>query len=416
MKAEIVAIGTELLLGEIDDTNATYISRELATIGIDVHLRHSVDDDLGRIVQVLGAAMRRSDVVVICGGLGPTPDDLTREAIAQVTNRALQSVVAAKDQLRQFFAQRHRTLTANNLKQCQVPRGGRLLDNPVGTAPGILVEHEGCTLVAVPGPPPEMHEMMSNHVMPFLRSKVEERGDMPLFTRSLRLADIGESAAAHQLVDILNDSTDPAVALYASPGEVRIRLATKAASEGEANKKLGRIEQVIRQRLVEHVYSVDDETMEVAVGQTLMAAGATLAIAESCTGGLIASRITDVPGSSRYFLNGYVTYSNESKQRLLGVPAAILEQHGAVSKECAQAMAEGARKDSGAHYAVAVTGIAGPDGGTPERPVGRVYIAVADERGTICEQFDWPGTRSQFKQRVSQMALNLVRKRVLGLA
>ncbi len=196
MKAEIVAIGTELLLGEIDDTNATYISRELTTIGIDVYLRHTVDDDLGRIVQVLGAAMRRSDMVIICGGLGPTPDDLTREAIAQVTNRALQSVVGAEDQLRQFFAQRHRTVTENNLKQCQVPRGGQLLDNPVGTAPGILVEHEDCTLVAVPGPPPEMREMMSNHVMPFLRSKLEERGDVPLFTRSLRLADIGESEAA----------------------------------------------------------------------------------------------------------------------------------------------------------------------------------------------------------------------------
>ncbi len=416
MKAEIVAIGTELLLGEIDDTNATYISRELTTIGMDVYLRHTVDDDLGRIVQVLGAAMRRSDVVVICGGLGPTPDDLTREAIAQVTNRALQSVVGAEDQLRQFFAQRHRTVTENNLKQCQVPRGGRLLDNPVGTAPGILVEHEGCTLVAVPGPPPEMREMMSNHVMPFLRSKLEERGDVPLFTRSLRLADIGESEAANELADILDQATDPAVALYASPGEVRIRIATKAASEAEANKKLGQIEQIIRQRLVEHVYSVDEETMEVAIGQALRAAGATLAVAESCTGGLIASRITDVPGSSRYFLNGYVTYNNESKQRLLGVPAAILEQHGAVSKECAQTMAEGARKDSGAGYAVAVTGIAGPDGGTPEKPVGRAYIAVADERGTICEQFDWPGTRTQFKQRVSQMALNLVRKRVLGLA
>ena len=416
MKAEIVAIGTELLLGELDDTNATYISRELTTIGVDVHLRHTVDDDLARIVQVLGAAMRRSDMVITCGGLGPTPDDLTREAIAQVTNRALQAVPDAEQRLRHFFAQRHRTATENNLKQCQVPRGGRLLDNAVGTAPGILIEHEGCTLVAVPGPPPEMREMMTGHVLPYVLEKLHQQNQTPLFTRTLRMADIGESALAEQLADVLDDHADPALALYASPGEVRLRISTKADSQAEANRKMSQIEQVIRQQLGEHVYGADGETMEVAVGHALLAAGATLAVAESCTGGLIASRITDVPGSSRYFLNGYVTYSNESKQRLLDVSPEIIEEHGAVSQECAHAMALGARKHSGADYALAVTGIAGPDGGTAEKPVGRVYIAVDDEQGGVIQQFDWPGTRSQFKQRVSQMALNLVRKRVLGLA
>jgi len=415
LKAEIVSIGTELLFGEIDDTNATYISRQFTSIGIDVYLRHAVDDDLARIVQVLGAAMRRSDVVITCGGLGPTPDDLTRQAIAQVTNRALQSVPAAEQQLRDFFAKRHRKASSNNLRQCQVPRGGRLLDNPVGTAPGLLVEHEGCTLIAVPGPPPEMHQMMTEHVIPYLHERLQEHEESPLFTRTLRTADIGESDLAQQLEDILANQSDPAVALYASPGEVRIRMHTKAPSQQEANKKLGDLENSIRQRLSEHVYGTDDETMEVAVGQVLLAAGATLAVAESCTGGLIASRITDVPGSSRYFQGSYVTYSNELKQQLLDVPVQIIQQHGAVSEECARAMAEGARTDSGADYALAVTGIAGPDGGTAQKPVGRVYIAVADEQGTICQQFDWPGTRNQFKQRASQMALNMLRKRVLGI-
>ncbi len=415
MKAEIVAIGTELLLGEIDDTNATYISRLLTSTGIDVHLRHAVDDELARIVQVLGAAMRRSDAVITCGGLGPTPDDLTRQAIAQVTNRALQTVPAAEQQLRDFFAKRHRKVSSNNLRQCQVPRGGQLLGNSVGTAPGLLIEHEGCALIAVPGPPSEMHQMMTDHVMPYLREKLAQQQQSSLFTRTLRTADIGESDLAQQLEDILADQSDPALALYASPGEVRIRMHTKAASQQEANKKLGILENSIRQRLGEHIYGTDDETMEVAVGQVLVAAGATLAVAESCTGGLVASRITDVPGSSRYFQGGYVTYSNELKQQLLGVPAQIIQQHGAVSEECAEAMAEGARKGSGADYALAVTGIAGPDGGTPQRPVGRVYIAVADEQETICQQFDWPATRSQFKQRASQMALNMLRKRVLGI-
>jgi len=415
LKAEIVAIGTELLLGEIDDTNATYISRQLTSIGIDVHLRHAVDDELARIVQVLGAAMRRSDAVITCGGLGPTPDDLTRQAIAQVTNRALQTVPAAEQQLRDFFAKRHRDVASINLRQCQVPRGGQLLGNSVGTAPGLLIEHEGCTLIAVPGPPSEMRQMMTDHVMPYLHEKLGQQQNNSLFTRTLRTADIGESDLSQQLEDILADQTDPALALYASPGEVRIRMHTKAPSQQEANKKLGDLENSIRQRLGEHIYGTDDETMEVAVGQVLAAAGATLVVAESCTGGLVASRITDVPGSSRYFQGGYVTYSNELKQQLLGVPTEIIQQHGAVSEECAQAMAEGARKGSGADYALAVTGIAGPDGGTPQKPVGRIYIAVADEQETICQQFDWPGTRSQFKQRTSQMALNMLRKRVLGI-
>jgi len=415
LKAEIVSIGTELLFGEIDDTNATYISRLLTSIGIDVHLRHAVDDELARIVQVLGAAMRRSDAVITCGGLGPTPDDLTRQAVAQITNRALQTVPAAEQQLRDFFAKRHRKVSSNNLRQCQVPRGGQLLGNSVGTAPGLLIEHEGCTLIAVPGPPPEMRQMMTDHVMPYLRERLTQQQQSSLFTRTLRIADIGESDLAQQLEDILAGQTDPALALYASPGEVRIRMHTKAPSQQEANKKLGDLENSIRQRLGEHIYGTDDETMEVAVGQVLVAAGATLAVAESCTGGLIASRITDVPGSSRYFQGGYVTYSNELKQQLLGVPAQIIQQHGTVSEECAQAMAEGARQGSGADYALAVTGIAGPDGGTPQKPVGRVYIAVADEQETICQQFDWPGTRSQFKQRTSQMALNMLRKRVLGI-
>jgi len=415
LKAEIVSIGTELLFGEIDDTNATYISRQLTSIGIDVNLRHAVDDELAHIVQVLGTAMRRSDVVITCGGLGPTPDDLTRQAITQVTNRALQTVPAAEQQLRDFFAKRHRKISSTNLKQCQVPRGGQLLDNPVGTAPGLLVEHEGCVLIAVPGPPPEMRLMMTKHVIPYLRKRLQEQGEMPLFTRTLRTADIGEADLAEQLKDILANQSDPALALYASPGEVRIRMHTKAPSQQEANKKLGDLENSIRQQIGEHVYGTDDETMEVAVGKVLTAAGATVVVAESCTGGLIASRITDVPGSSRYFRGGYVTYSNELKQQLLGVPAQILQQHGAVSEECARAMAEGARESSGADYALAVTGIAGPTGGTAQKPVGRVYIAVADEQGTICQQFDWPGTRSQFKHRTSQMALNMLRKRVLGL-
>ena len=415
MKAEIVSVGTELLLGETEDTNASYISQQLTQVGIDVHLRHTVDDDLGRMVQVLQDARRRSEVIIITGGLGPTPDDLTREALAEVTGRPLYSVPEAECRLEEFFLSRGRRPTASNFKQCQVPRGGRLLPNACGTAPGILLEHEGCTFIALPGPPPEMRDMFTTDVMPYLRGEIRDAEGQELFTSTLRMCDMGESAAADLLADILDNRADPALALYASPGEVRLCISTKAKCEAEARRRLSGVEQEVRQRLGAHVYGTDGETMAVAVGQALVAADATVAVAESCTGGLVASRITDVPGSSRYFLAGYVTYSNEAKQQMLGVSDQILKQHGAVSEQCARAMAEGTRAASGADYALAVTGIAGPGGGTPEKPVGLVYLVVADEQDTVCQQFNWPGTREQFKQRTSQMALNLVRKRVLGL-
>ncbi|HEY3398630.1 MAG TPA: competence/damage-inducible protein A [Armatimonadota bacterium] len=414
MKAEIISVGTELLLGEIDDTNASFISRRLAALGVDVHFRHTVGDNLERLVQMLHNARRRADIIIMCGGLGPTQDDLTREALAELTQRPLHSVPEAEFRLRQFFAERGRTPTPSNFKQVMVPRGGELLDNPVGTAPGLWLQHEQNVFVAVPGPPPEMSEMIDHQVLPRLRLRLQLEGGVPLWTRTLRLAGVGESGVADDLHDLLAAQTDPSLALYASPGEVRVRMATKAAEESAAHLAFGPVEQEIRRRLGAAVYGVDDETMEVAVGQALVAAGATLATAESCTGGRLASRLTDVPGSTRYFQVGYVTYSNQAKQDLLGVPAELLEKFGAVSPEVAAAMAEGARQRSGADYAVAVTGIAGPDGGTPDKPVGLVYLAVSDAAGTETLQQSWPGSREQFKQRVSQLALDLVRRRVIG--
>jgi nicotinamide-nucleotide amidase len=414
LKAETVSIGTELLLGEIVDTNAAYISQRLAAIGVDVYFRHTVGDNLGRILQVLQGAMRRCDVVIICGGLGPTQDDLTREAVAEFTGRPLQRVPAAEKQLREFFAKRGLTPTENNLKQCMVPRGGTLLDNSCGTAPGLFVEYEGMLVFAIPGPPTEMRAMMESGVLPFLRERVRFEQGGVLYSRMLRLCDIGESAVATELEDLIGAQSDPTIALYAAPAEVKIRIATKDTDEADAQERLGALETLIRARLGRHVYGVDDETMEVAVGKALRISGGTLAIAESCTGGMLANRITDVPGASQYFLSGYVTYSNEAKTQLLGVSDDLLARHGAVSEECARAMAEGARGVSGASLAVATTGIAGPSGGSPEKPVGTVYIAVTDGTATVVRHFCWPGTREQFKARVTQMALNMLRKMIIG--
>jgi len=414
LKAEIISVGTELLLGEIDDTNASYISRRLAAIGVDVFFRHTVGDNLDRLVQTLRSGRRRAQILLLCGGLGPTPDDLTREALAELTQRPLVAVPEAELKMHNFFQERGRTPTASNFKQCQVPRGGELLDNPVGTAPGVWLQHERNTFIAVPGPPPEMREMIDGQVLPRLRQRLRTDGAGVLWTRTLRLAGVGESQVADMLADLLAAQQDPSIALYASPAEVRIRLATKSPNELLAAQLFAPVEQEIRQGLGAAVYGVDDETMEVAVGRALVAAGATLAVAESCTGGLIASRLTDIPGASRYFLAGHVTYSNEAKQDVLGVSAEILQNHGAVSEECAAAMALGARERSGADYAASVTGIAGPTGGTPDKPVGLVYMALADAAGCTVERHLWPSSREQFKQRVSQMALDLIRRRIIS--
>jgi nicotinamide-nucleotide amidase len=414
LKAEIIAVGTELLLGEITDTNATFISQRLAGIGVDLHYRHTVGDNLGRLVEVLRTAMGRSEAVILCGGLGPTEDDLTREALSEATGRPLRRDAAAVEHLKTFFTSRGRVPSEANFKQCDAPEGGTLLDNTCGTAPGLLVEHEGTWLFAVPGPPPEMREMMVREVLPRLAARVSAEEGGVLHSRMLRLADIGESDVATRLAGLIANQTDPTLALYASPGEVKIRLATKDTDGNAAAERLDTLEGQIRQVLGDHVYAVGDEGIEAAVGQLLTARGATLAVAESCTGGLIASRITDVPGASEYFLAGIVAYANEVKAQVLGVPEGLLAQYGAVSEECARAMAEGARQATGADYAIATTGIAGPGGGTPEKPVGLVYVAVADRRGTSVEMFTWPGTRDQFKQRTSQMGLNLLRKRILA--
>ena len=412
MKAETISVGTEILLGEIDDTNASYMCRRLAAIGVDVFHRHTVGDNLERLVQVLRSARRRAQIVLLCGGLGPTPDDLTREALAELTQRPLVAVPEAELTMHRFFQERGLTPTASNFKQCQVPRGGELLDNPVGTAPGVWLQHERNLFIAVPGPPPEMREMIDGQVLPRLRLRTDGAG--VLWTRTLRLVGVGESQVADTLADLLAAQTDPSLALYASPAEVRVRLAVKAPNELLAAQIFSPVEQELRKRLGPAVYGVDDETMEVAVGRALTAAGATLAVAESCTGGLIASRLTDVPGASRYFLAGYVTYSNDAKADVLRVSAEILQEHGAVSAACAEAMARGARERSGADYGASVTGIAGPGGGSPDKPVGLVFMGISDATGAVVERHLWPGSREQFKQRVSQMTLDLIRRRLIS--
>lgn len=413
MKAEIVSVGTELLLGEIVDTNASYLSQKLAELGIDVHYRHTVGDNLARLTEVIATALGRADVVLLTGGLGPTEDDLTREAIAAATGQPLVRVPASEQRLREFFAARNRPLADSNLKQADAPTGASHMENVCGTAPGVFMRRQGKLIFAAPGPPTELREMTERSILPLLREALGATNQ--LFTRSLQLADIGESQVADLLGDIISHQTDPTLALYAAPANVRIRLATKASDEAAAEAKFAPFEAKIRAILGPHVFGRDNQTMAEVVEELLRERGQTLAVAESCTGGLLASRITDISGASDVFLAGVVSYANEAKIALLGVPAEIIAENGAVSEECARAMAAGIRRVAGSDYALATTGIAGPTGGTDEKPVGLVYISLADELGTVVNKQYWPGTREQFKQRVSQMALGMLRKRVLGI-
>ena len=415
LTAAVLTIGTELLRGRIVNTNSAWISQRLTETGLDVVYQATVGDDPADILAALQQAIRRASLVVMTGGLGPTKDDLARECLSEFTGRPLETDPDAVEHLQAFFARRGFSFTGNNVKQACRPQGAELLDNVCGTAPGVYLEHDGVSYIAVPGPPSEMREMMERSVLPRLAERLGESARYRQI-RHLHLCDIGESAAAQALADLMDLDANPSVASYASPGEVVLELTARADSEAEALVMLDRTEAVIRERLKAAVYGIGEGNMEAALGRALREAGATIATAESCTGGLIASRITDVPGASDYFLEGLVTYSNRAKTTLLGVPESLIAEHGAVSEQVARAMAEGCRERAASDYAIAVTGIAGPTGGTAEKPVGLVYIAVADMAGVevVCQT--WPGTRSQFKTRVSQSALNLARKRVLGLS
>ena len=405
-------MGDELLAGEVADSNAARISARLTEEGVEVTSRHTIGDRLPDLAAALQTAVPRADIVVISGGLGPTPADLTRQALAAAAGKPLRRDENAGRKLREYFAARGRIPAESNFRQCEVPEGAVLIENTCGTAPGIFLEWNKSLIFALPGPPAEMREMLERAVIPRVRERVKKEGGGKRKTRVLRLAGIGESNAAEALGNLIRLEGDSLVGIYASTGEVRIRLSSRGAGAGE---RLTALETEVRKRLGKHVYGTDDETLEAVVGKLLRERKVTLALAESCTGGLIASRITDIPGSSDYFAAGIVAYANEAKIRFLGVPAGIIREDGSVSEECARAMAEGARARSGADFALAVTGIAGPGGGTPEKPVGLVYIAVADVSGTVCEKHFWPGTRDQFKQRVSQLALDLLRRRLISI-
>ena len=411
MKAEILTIGDEVLRGEIVDSNKSLLSDRLLSLDVETHFQVSVRDDPADMTDAFLRAAERSDVVLVSGGLGPTRDDLTSEVLARTFGRELVLDEEALETIRAFFRGLGREMTENNAKQARFPEGAGVLPNPIGTAPGFVIEERGTLFFCLPGVPRELSRMMDEQVLPRLARRAG--AGQVVRARLLRTFGMGESTLDAELEDIAAEG-DVTLGFRTAFPENHLRPVARAATVEEAEAKLDRVCEAIRERLGPLVYAEGDQTLPTVVGHLLRGTGQTIAVAESCTGGLIAGQITDVAGASDYFLGGVVAYANEAKQALLGVPAALLEEHGAVSEPVARAMAEGVRERFGADFGLATTGISGPGGGSPSKPIGLVHVALARADETSAAQFVFPLDRQRHRLLTAQVALDWVRRAVLG--
>lgn len=411
MKAEIMAVGTELLLGDILNTNAQFLAQELAALGIDVYYQTVVGDNPQRLKDTIFHAFSRVDLIITTGGLGPTEDDLTKETAAAYFGEKLVLDERALGRIRKYFDRTGRKMTENNIKQAMVPENhGTVLYNDNGTAPGIIMEKNGKIIVMLPGPPKETIPMFQNQVKPYLAQKQE----YTFLSHILRVANVGESAMETKVKDLIDAQTNPTIAPYAKDGEAILRITAKAKDAAEADRLIEPVAAALRERLGDAVYAEGETNLQTVVAEQLLAKKMTLAVAESCTGGMIASQLVEFPGISAALQEACVTYSNEAKIRRLGVKAETLEKFGAVSEQTAREMAEGIAKTSGAAIGLATTGLAGPDGGTAEKPVGLVYIALHHNGKTIVEEHHFAGKRNVIRMRAANRALDLLRKMLLG--
>jgi len=409
--AEVVSIGTELLLGQIVDTDAAYLAQQLSALGISVYHRATVGDNLERAIATVQQAVSRADMVFLIGGLGPTMDDLTRDVIAAVMDTPLVRDPAIEKHLTDWFAGRSYKMTDTILRQADIPTGGIALPNVNGTAPGLWIEKNGTIVVALPGPPNEFIPLFESEVYPRLKERTGAQRQV-IRSRTLRIVGVGESAVEEQVKDLMQDA-NPSVAPYAKVGEVHLRVTANAATEDEADALNEKRAAIIRERLGSAIYGEDETTLEAAVVVLLKIRRKTAATAESCTGGLLAGRITNVSGASEGFGMGVITYANEAKVNLLKIPQALIASVGAVSPEVAKAMAERVRELSGADYGVSVTGIAGPGGGDVEKPVGLVYIGLANGETVVAAKHLFTGIRADIRLRSTQAALEMLRQELL---
>lgn len=409
MKTAILSIGTELLFGQITNTNTVYLSQKLNMLGYDVMYHYTVGDNPERVRDMIRLAFQDCDLVITTGGLGPTQDDLTKEMVCQVMGDELVMMDEVMSELESYFEKLGRPMTENNKKQAYVPSRAEVFINHEGSAPGFALEKDGKYVICMPGPPREMTSMFEDSVMPYLQSMSED----VIYYRMLRAFGIGESVLETKLLDLIDDQTDPTLATYAKEGECSLRIASKRKTEAEAREAVDEMVEKVKERVGEFIYSCDDEELVQVVCRKLMEKGLTLSSAESCTGGKFAAAVTDIPGISAVFQRGLVTYSNQAKMDELGVKAETLEKYGAVSEETAMEMVEGLRRVSGSDVCVSVTGIAGPGGGSDAKPVGLVYIGFVYGDKKLCRKLQTGDDSRQWNRQYSLLSmLDIINKNI----
>jgi len=407
MNAEIICIGTELLLGSIINSNSSYLSQEMAWLGIDVYRHTTVGDNPTRLSGAIKSALDRSDIVITTGGLGPTVDDITTQTLSDLFASPLVFNKKILTDIKAYFKKKKVYLPKDSLRQALVPKDAVLLPNSLGTAYGLIMKQGNKVLIALPGPPRELSAMFKSCVKPFLKRNFKISSIIK--SRLIKTTGFPESNINRKVKRLLRLKGAATVGIYVKPGQVDLNITVKAANERKADMELFRFEKAIRRRLGPAVFGVDDETLEIAAGKLLLKKKKTLAIAESCTGGLLSNRITNVPGSSDYFKFGVVAYSNRIKKDVLGIPDIALRKHGAVSRQVAIAMATNVSAIAKTEIGIGITGIAGPSGATPDKPVGLVYIAIAHSGTVNYKNFYFSGSRSDIKFLSSQAALNMLR-------
>lgn len=410
LTAEIIAIGSELLTPTKTDTNSLWLTARLNEIGIEVKLKTIVGDDKPRLEETIRDALKRSDIVITTGGLGPTEDDITRSVAAQALDCELVYLDELEADLRERFKRWGREMPEINKRQAFVIDGCEVLPNPNGSAVGMCVVQGNAIIAILPGPPKENQPMFNNYILPKLR---EMAGDIFVRRRLLRVSGMGESAVDEAIAPIYKEYPTVETSILFSKSEIELHLSAQSSSEAEADRVLDELAGRIQEKLGIAVFSTHGESLEEIVGQMLRSRRETLSLAESCTGGLVGSRVTEVSGSSEYFIEGVVTYSNDAKIKTLGVPKELIEKFGAVSAEVAESMATGMREKSGTDYTVSITGIAGPTGGTEEKPVGLVFIGYADKTQVKSFRILLPGDRYLIRWRASQAALDYLRRQIL---
>lgn len=410
MTVEIIAVGTEILLGNIVNTNAAYLAEKCAGLGLSCYHQDVVGDNEERLMDTIRLALTRADIILLSGGLGPTQDDLTKEAAAKVMGKELYLHEPSKEAIRQFFAERNLEITENNWKQAMVPEGCIVVENPGGTAPGIIMAENGKHVVLMPGPPGELIPMFERSIMPYLARLTSG----VIYSQTVKICGVGESKAESMVEDLVDAQSNPTIATYAKIGEVHLRVTATAPDEKEAKKLVKPVVKELKGRFGNHVYTTDSEvTLEKAVVDLLAANKLTACTVESCTGGKLSARLINVPGVSEVFKSGYVTYSNKSKRRLLGIKKNILLKHGAVSEQIAREMAKTAASLARTDVSVSTTGIAGPDGGTPEKPVGLVYIGCNVCGRITVKECHFHGSREKIRESTVSAALSLMRECIL---